>query len=175
MKWSWGWEKQASVEEAKRCLRCDICISCGQCVHVCRDEMNVDAIHLSYVKEHGTEDTDFLRPAQQCVGCGACAVNCPTGAIVVEDAAGERKIAMCGGEMSRHPLVKCAACGEGFIAKKHLDYIQERAAGEPGHQVSLQPLPGMRQKGTRGGNDRCPVRLMTYSNGVSSDSRWKEV
>jgi NADPH-dependent glutamate synthase beta subunit-like oxidoreductase len=121
----------AAVEEAKRCLRCDICISCGRCVHVCRDEMDVDAIHLSYVKEHGSEATDFLRPAEQCIGCGACAVNCPTGAIVVADSAGERKIAMCGGEMSRHSLVECAACGVGFIAKRHLDYIQRRSTVGP--------------------------------------------
>jgi putative selenate reductase YgfK subunit len=127
-----GLGEECAVEEAKRCLRCDICISCGRCVHICRDEMEVDAIHLSYVKEHGTQGTDFLRPAQQCIGCGACAVNCPTGAIVVEDFGGERKIAMCGGEMSRHPLVKCAACGEDFIVKKHQDYIRERTAGEPG-------------------------------------------
>jgi ferredoxin len=130
-----------AVEEAKRCLRCDICISCGRCVHVCRDEMDVDAIHLSYVKELGTEDTDFFRPSQQCVGCGACAVNCPTGAIVVEDRSGERKIVMCGGEMSRHSLVKCAACGAGFIAKKHLDYIQERTAGEPGTKYPSRLCP----------------------------------
>ena len=136
-----GLDEEGAVEEAKRCLRCDICISCGRCVHACRDEMDVDAIHLSYVKEHGSEDTDFLRPAQQCIGCGACAVNCPTGAIVMEDAAGERKIAMCGGEMSRHPLVKCAACGEGFIAKKHLDYISERTAVEPGTKYPSKVCP----------------------------------
>jgi putative selenate reductase YgfK subunit len=143
-----GLGEEGAVEDAKRCLRCDICISCGRCVHICRDEMNVDAIHLSYVKEHGTEDTDFLWPAQQCIGCGACAVNCPTEAIVVEDAGDERKIAMCGGEMSRHPLVKCAACGEAFIAKKHLDYIQKRTAGEPGpkYQSNLCPACARRAR-----------------------------
>jgi len=127
-----GLGEEGAADEAKRCLRCDLCISCGLCVHICRDEMAVDAIHLSYVKAHGTENTDFLRPAQKCIGCGACAVNCPTGAIALEDAGGERKVAMCGGEMSRHTLVKCAGCGADFIAKRHLDFIQARPANEPG-------------------------------------------
>ncbi|MDF1593132.1 MAG: FAD-dependent oxidoreductase [Desulfobacterales bacterium] len=117
---------QNASQEAKRCLRCDLCISCGRCVEVCRDEMGVDALHLSYVNQNGTADTDFLRPSQRCVGCGACAINCPTNAIRIEEKDGESKIIMCGAEISRHPLVACAACGILFISKNHLDYIRQK-------------------------------------------------
>ena len=115
-----------AAQEAKRCLRCDLCISCGRCVEICREQMAVDAIHLSYVEHHGSEQTDFLRTPEHCVGCGSCAVNCPTHAIVMEDTGNERRIRMCGTEMSRHALVPCASCGDYFAPQKHLDYIRRR-------------------------------------------------
>ncbi len=118
------------MEEAKRCLRCDICISCGRCIEVCRDDMGVEAIHLSYVEQHATEDTDFFRSSEKCIGCGSCAMNCPTDAIVIEDRDGERRIRMCGAEMGRHRMVTCAACGDPFIPEKHLEYIRSRADAE---------------------------------------------
>jgi putative selenate reductase YgfK subunit len=121
----------AASGEARRCLRCDICIGCGRCVEVCRDELGIEAIHLSYVTAGGTEDTDFLRPAERCIGCGACAVNCPTNALTLEDRGGERRIAMCGGEMSRHVLVPCVSCGEPFIAARHLEYLRGNIEDHP--------------------------------------------
>jgi len=127
--------------ESKRCLRCDICISCGRCIEVCRDQMQVEAIHLSYVTDNATEDTDLLRPAERCIGCGSCAINCPTNAISAEERNGERRISMCGAEMSRHKLVPCASCGTPFIPERHLDFIREKTGRdqEPFFQGNLCP------------------------------------
>jgi ferredoxin len=125
-----GLSKERAMQEAKRCLRCDICISCGQCIETCRDEMDVDAIHLSYMEQHATAHTDFTRPAEKCIGCVSCAVNCPTGAITVEEKNGERFIRMCGAEMKRHTLLRCTSCDIPFVTQKHLDYIRARADKE---------------------------------------------
>jgi NADPH-dependent glutamate synthase beta subunit-like oxidoreductase len=122
-----GLSRERATQEAKRCLRCDLCIGCGRCIEVCRDEMDLDAIHLSYVAQHAAPHTDFTRPAEKCIGCGACAVNCPTDAITVEDKNGARLIRMCGAEMSRLPLLRCASCGLPFVTQKHLEYIQARS------------------------------------------------
>ncbi|MFH1351028.1 MAG: FAD-dependent oxidoreductase [Pseudomonadota bacterium] len=122
-----GLSKKDATQEAKRCLRCDVCISCGRCVEVCSDGMEVEAIHLSYVEQHATTDTDFLRPSEKCIGCGSCFINCPTGAISIEEGEDERIIRMCGAEMSRHELVTCPICGESFVTRRHLDYIRIRA------------------------------------------------
>ncbi|MCJ7685571.1 MAG: FAD-dependent oxidoreductase [Desulfobacteraceae bacterium] len=125
-----GFSRERATQEAKRCLRCDICISCGRCIETCKDEMDVDAIHLSYMEQHATAHTDFTRPAERCIGCGSCAVNCPTDAIAVEDRNSERFIRMCGAEMSRHPLLRCASCDIPFVTQKHLDYIRARTDKE---------------------------------------------
>jgi len=122
-----GLAEEDAFQEARRCLRCDLCISCGQCVEVCRDKMGIDALHLSYVEKNASEDTDFLRPAEQCVGCGSCANICPTDAITVEDGEGERVIFMCGSEMSRHKLISCVSCGEFYVPQRQLELIQSRA------------------------------------------------
>ncbi len=138
-------EEDAS-RESKRCLRCDICISCGRCIEICRDQMQVEAIHLSYVTENATDDTDLLRPAALCIGCGSCAINCPTDAITAEEKNGERRIVMCGAEMSRHKLVPCDSCGIPFVPEKHLGYIRERAGSQ--QEMIYQPnlCPGCARK-----------------------------
>ncbi len=123
----YGLSGKNAIQEAKRCLRCDICISCGRCVEVCGELMGIEAIHLSYVEQNHTTETDFLRPSEYCVGCGSCAINCPTGAITIDENDGKRIIRMCGSEMSLHDLVCCVSCGIPFITQKHLDYINEKA------------------------------------------------
>jgi putative selenate reductase YgfK subunit len=116
----------SAVQEAKRCLRCDICISCGRCIQVCRDQMGVDAIHLSYVDVNPTAETDFNRSSECCIGCGACAENCPTAAITVHDEGGIRTLRMCGAEMARHQLITCASCGNALIPEKQRNFVMKR-------------------------------------------------
>jgi putative selenate reductase YgfK subunit len=131
-----GMSVKNAIQEAKRCLRCDICISCGQCVEVCRDQMGVDAIHLSYVDRNSTAETDFGRPGKYCIGCGSCAVNCPTTAITMEDKDGIRTLHMCGGEMARHQLVTCTSCGSAYVPEKQMEFLKKNLAGNSKVQYS---------------------------------------
>ena len=59
----------------RRCLRCDICRRCGDCVEICRSRLGVSALSLGYLDAQGG-GTDFRATAERCIGCGACAVNC---------------------------------------------------------------------------------------------------
>ncbi|AEF93853.1 Glutamate synthase (NADPH) [Desulfotomaculum nigrificans CO-1-SRB] len=120
-----GISEAAAMAEANRCLRCDLCIACGQCVDSCHNRIGAAALQLGYIKDaHG--ETDFARPGDKCIGCGTCSVNCPTGAITQEDRNGFREMRMCGSLMSRLELVNCQVCGQPFATEKHLDYINSK-------------------------------------------------
>lgn len=120
----------AAVAEAKRCLRCDLCIACGECVKSCRDKVGKDALHLGYVNGEQNSKTDFYRPGEKCIGCGTCSVNCPTGAITLEDSGGFREMRMCGTLISRLELASCAMCGQYYATRKHLHFIEEKVDDE---------------------------------------------
>jgi ferredoxin len=93
--------------------------------------MGVEAIQLSFVEKNPSEKTDFSHPLDECIGCGSCANNCPTGAISKEIRNGSMVLRMCGGEMSRHKMLQCPDCGEYYIAEKHFEYLQERFLENP--------------------------------------------
>ncbi len=69
----------------------DNCILCGLCVRVCRQVVGKEAISLGGrgEKKHlGRRPLDEF--PTECIGCGACAFVCPTGAISMEEVAVER-------------------------------------------------------------------------------------
>ncbi len=113
-------------EEARRCLRCDICRRCGRCVEVCRDKMGVNALELGYLDFTQAGESDFRRTQERCIGCGACAANCPTGAMRIEDRGGERVLSLCGTILSRQPIFQCEACGVTIGTRRYLDFIHRR-------------------------------------------------
>ncbi|MEW6266873.1 MAG: FAD-dependent oxidoreductase [Thermodesulfobacteriota bacterium] len=121
-----GLSENAARQEARRCLRCDICLRCGACVAVCRDKMGVDALRLGYLDPEHPGLTDFRITAERCIGCGACAANCPTGAMNLSDNGRERILSLCGTVLSRQILVTCASCGAALGTARYHDFITSR-------------------------------------------------
>ena len=126
-----GYAENAVREEARRCLRCDICRRCGRCVEICRDSMRVNALQLGYLNfDHPTE-SDFRVAAERCIMCGACAANCPNEAMVMRDLEGERLLSLCGTTLNRLKLEYCEQCGAVVGPARYHDFISRRlsAAG----------------------------------------------
>jgi len=121
-----GYSENEVKEEARRCLRCDICRRCGICIEVCRDMMGIDALQLGYLDFDNPVTTDFRLTAEKCIACGACAENCPNNAMIIEDRKGERILSLCGIILNRQKLVYCEKCGAVIGPAKYLDYIKKR-------------------------------------------------
>jgi putative selenate reductase YgfK subunit len=112
--------------EARRCLRCDVCIRCGRCVEICRDKMGVEALQMGYIDFDNPGPTDLKIAAERCIACGACATNCPTGAMQMTDQDGERIVSLCGTVLNRLKLEYCDICGAVLGPARYHDYIMRR-------------------------------------------------
>jgi NADH-quinone oxidoreductase subunit F len=118
--------------EARRCLRCDICIGCGLCMVAC-SEMGVEALRMGEATTR-LAYFDFLRPAERCIGCGACTQVCPTGAIRLEDSNGMRRTIITGTIVREQPLLTCGECGTPTVTQAHREFIRNRL---PDHMAPL--------------------------------------
>ena len=121
-----GYPETKAREEARRCLRCDICLRCGKCVEVCRDKMGVNALQMGYFDFDHPAATDFRVTEDICILCGACASNCPTGAMHMEDIEDERILSICGTVLNRKKLLHCQSCGAALGPARYLDFVQKR-------------------------------------------------
>jgi NADH-quinone oxidoreductase subunit F len=120
-------------DEARRCLRCDVCIGCGLCMAAC-SEMGVDALRMADTSVGRLAYFDFTRPADLCIGCGACTEVCPTGAIRIEDRGGVRRTIITGTVVREQPLLTCSGCGAPTQTPAHREYIRQRM---PDHMAAL--------------------------------------
>jgi len=121
-----GYSEKRVREEARRCLRCDICLRCGKCVEVCRDKMGVNALQMGYFDFDHPVATDFRVTEELCILCGACATNCPTGAMQIEDTGGQRVLSLCGTILNQKKLLHCERCGAVLGPAQYLDFVQKR-------------------------------------------------
>ncbi len=121
-----GYPENAVREEARRCLRCDICRRCGECVAICRDKMGIDALKFGYMDFDHPVHTDFRETAERCITCGACATNCPNQAMEMKDEDGERILSLCGTILNRQKLIYCEICGAVMGPFRYLEYIRKR-------------------------------------------------
>lgn len=121
-----GYSENMVREEARRCLRCDICRRCGECVEICRDKMKVDALKLGYLDFDNPVHTDFRVTQEKCIACGACATNCPNEAMVMEDRKDERILSLCGTILNRQKLEYCEMCGAVLGPVRYHDYILKK-------------------------------------------------
>jgi len=121
-----GYTENDVREEARRCLRCDICRRCGECVEVCRDKMKIDALQMGYLDFDHPVKTDFRRTEDRCITCGACANNCPNGAMKIEDQDGERILSLCGTILNRQKLLHCENCGAIMGPRRYVEFIRKR-------------------------------------------------
>ncbi|MBI5593702.1 MAG: FAD-dependent oxidoreductase [Deltaproteobacteria bacterium] len=121
-----GYPEKRVRQEAARCLRCDICTRCGRCVEICRDKVKAEALKMGYLDFDRPGPTDFTITETRCVLCGACAANCPTGAMRMEDSNGERVLSLCGTILNRQKLIHCESCGTVMGTAGHLAYIRNK-------------------------------------------------
>ncbi|MFH1115394.1 MAG: FAD-dependent oxidoreductase [Pseudomonadota bacterium] len=126
--------------EAKRCMRCDVCERCGRCVEVCAEKLGQSGIEFYHAGESSLILKDYVHGLPFCIGCGTCANICPTGALQVEDVAGERRILMCGTVINRLKMISCERCGTDFVPRAAAKHT-EKELGKAGvsHKVRLCP------------------------------------
>ncbi len=102
-----GFDEQLALEEAQRCLNCDVqtvfsenlCIECDACVDICptdcinfiqnnneedlRESLRIPALNLDQdilVSENLPTQRVMVKDEDVCLHCGLCAERCPTGA-----------------------------------------------------------------------------------------------
>ncbi|MDA8387028.1 MAG: 2Fe-2S iron-sulfur cluster-binding protein [Nitrospiraceae bacterium] len=114
----------------------DDCLRCGICIRACTRKIGVSAIVFAGHGEDRHVAAKFEKPSSPCIGCGACANLCPTGAIRMADEDGRRRVFVNGRMISDLPLVKCGNCGRFFTTFRQADYVKLRLP------EGLRPSPG---------------------------------
>ncbi|MFH1594276.1 MAG: 2Fe-2S iron-sulfur cluster-binding protein [Candidatus Omnitrophota bacterium] len=98
------------------------CILCGLCIRACKDMIGTSAISFANRGMERKVQTPFEEASVVCIGCGACAFVCPTGAIDIQDIEKIRKVH----GNTDLTLAACKGCGKQFATVKELDYIKEK-------------------------------------------------
>ena len=88
--------------------------------------MGIGALQLGYMYFDLPGPTDLKIAAERCIACGACAANCPTGAMQMTDQDGFRVLSLCGTELNRLKLEYCRICGAVIGPARYHDYVTRR-------------------------------------------------
>ena len=99
------------------------CILCGHCVAVCEEIIGVGAIDFVNRGIDEEVDTPYQIASDVCIGCGACAFICPTGAIKLEDVKDKRKIERWHTSI---PLQRCKVCGGVVGTQAQIQYLRKK-------------------------------------------------
>jgi NADPH-dependent glutamate synthase beta subunit-like oxidoreductase len=136
-----GYTEAMAQREARRCLRCDVCIRCGACEKVCREQMQVHALEFKAISDTERILSDYQRPQERCIACGACAQACPTGAIEYQEAPDRREVRICGTILNQLRNLRCQACGDPFVPSRYLSFINSRSDAVMGKPVLRRLCP----------------------------------
>jgi bidirectional [NiFe] hydrogenase diaphorase subunit len=99
----------------------ELCMLCGLCVRVCWEAIGANAISFIGRGVDRRVGSPFEVQSESCIGCGACAEICPTGAVKIEDRGNLRILHNWNTTIE---LQACPACGE-YFSPKPMAFIKE--------------------------------------------------
>jgi bidirectional [NiFe] hydrogenase diaphorase subunit len=113
--------EELGVTEVRYTQEPNDCILCGLCVRVCREAIGAAAIGFIGRGAEREVGSPFRVQSEACIGCGACAEVCPTGAVQMEDVGDKRILHTWNTTVTLHA---CPECG-GFFAPEPTAFLKE--------------------------------------------------
>jgi len=131
---------ELGIERPRFSLKDENCILCGLCVRVCEELIGESAISFVGRGPERKVMTPFQEATEACIGCGACAFVCPTGAIEIEDVTGKRTMVNWQTTLERR---RCRICGDYFAPEVELNRLEGKLDSL---KESLEVCPQCRRK-----------------------------